>query len=135
MSWGLKVNSILIINNYMISFKEYYIISENRKDMYSWLSPQAQIVHVVGSGHPSHAISILNRLGINDFENGLDKMFELGWFRITHYDDSLYMHNNKSMPNNKQLNAMKNVAIENHMENIILDNEVEDRIIWSNKDW
>jgi len=119
----------------MFSFKEYYIISENRKDMYSWLSPQAKIIHVAGSGHGSDAISILNRLGIYEFESSLDKMFELGWFRITYYDDSLYMHNNKVMPNNKQLNAMKNVAIENHMKNIKLDNEDEYRILWSNQDW
>lgn len=119
----------------MISFKDYYVLSEDRKDMYSWLSPEGQIQHVKGSGHGDDARLILKRYGVYDVSDYLTKLFEMGWFRITYYGDSLYMHNNKVVPNRKQLNVMKDVAIENDMSNIKLDNEDIDRVLWTNEDY
>jgi hypothetical protein len=118
----------------MMLFKDYYFLSEDRKDMYSWLSPNGKIHHVKGSGHGDDARIILKSLGIYDVSDYLTKLFELGYFRITYYGDSLYMHNTKVFPSKKQLNVMKNVAIENNMDNIKLDNEDIDRVLWSNQD-
>lgn len=120
----------------MLSFKEYCVLCENRKDMYSWLSPQGEILHVKSSGgHGEDARLILKQKGICDVSDYLTKLFEMGWFRITYYGDSLYMHNTIARPNIKQLNTMKNIAIENFMQNIKLDNEDVDRVLWTNEDY
>jgi hypothetical protein len=118
----------------MITFEEFFLL-EDRKDMYAWLSPSGEILRVPNdSNHGEYAKRILDKLKIPSQNDYLDRLFELGWFRITYYSDSLYMHNNKILPNRKQLNSMKNTAIENHMSNIKLDNEDEDRCLWANSE-
>lgn len=118
-----------------MKFNEFFLL-EDRKDMYAWLSPTGKIIQVnQNSSHGEDARIILKKLGIYDVPDYLNSLFELGWFRITYYGDSLYMHNSKVAPNKKQLNSMKNVAIENNMQNIKFDNEDVDRVLWTNSDF
>ena len=127
--------------------EQHQLICESRRDMYSWLTPEGTFIPVEsGSDHgiEAHMIILKNkklqiRLGkdLGSVRNGdkINYLMNNKFQRITYYGDDLYSHNPKFPPTNKQLFALKNIAIENQMRFIRWDNEDDDKILWNNLDY
>jgi hypothetical protein len=110
----------------MMDFKQW-LISEGRDDLYSWMSPRAEVFPVpAGMGHSSWAKQFLKKL--------ISEMWEDGWLRIAFYGVDLYAHNEIVAPNEKQKFELINLAIENGMKRVINDNAEDNEIMWTSED-
>lgn len=107
-------------------FRRVYL--EDRKDMYSWLTPSGEIIQLsYGECHVDCAARIVGSAKDSTLE-----LFRRKYFRITYYSDSLYCHNPFTRPSTKQLSVLKNIAIENDMRSIRWDDEADDHALWFN---
>lgn len=68
-------------------------------------------------------------------QNGytLNKLYKSGWMRVSKYGDTIWANNiKKVVPNNRQLNSLKDLAISiNKVNNIAFDNGEKESILWS----
>lgn len=103
---------------------EQFVLSESG-GLYAWMDKNANIIPV--PQYESHVSYMMHKYGKN-----LDEAFSSGWFRLTYYGKTLYIHNTKMKPNQKQLKELKDSAIEEDIERIYWDNEDRDVLIWVN---
>lgn len=68
-------------------------------------------------------------------QNGytLNKLYKSGWMRVSKYGDTIWANNiKKVVPNNRQLNSLKDLAISiNKVNNIAFDNGEKESILWT----
>lgn len=126
----------------MITFKEYYLISEAREDMYAWMAPNGFVYPVEPDDVHNDAAKILasrfnippvestDLYGYND-TNMYDTMFSGGWMRITYEFKTLYCNSNRMLPNDRQLRNLKKIAEQNKMDRIIFDSGRREKELWN----
>lgn len=113
----------------MIRLKQLLI--EYREKSHSWLSPSGRIIPIKNT----HDFDARRIIPSQPHEDVIMKFWKLGYQRVTYmYDGSLIVNNEIMPPNDKQLNVLKNIAIEGDHEKIEYDGGEKSYILWSNSD-
>lgn len=125
-----------------MDFKEFYLLKENTGDeAYSWLAPDGEIWMVPNRlNHGVYGQAILKRLFednkidhaflLDRSKNTYDKLFHLGYFRITKIGQSLSVENNKKEPKGIILDKLIQIAQNKGLNKIIWDRQIVDKVIW-----
>jgi hypothetical protein len=107
---------------------------ESSANLYSWLSPSGQFFPVK---YPDMHSDVLVKLGFkSDWTTTIEKVAaKAGYMRINHDTYGIWVENKFQKPNDKQMAALKDLAMENHKSKIIWDKGVRDtHILWSSYD-
>lgn len=107
-------------------FKSWYKLNE-AISFYGWLDPNGEFHDLISN--LSHGTWATKVTGL-PYPQGMHKLWQDGWQRMTQYGDEVSAHNPAKAPNPKQLRELKNRAIENNIRRILYDNEGTDRVIW-----
>lgn len=121
----------------MISFRDYYLLTEGRQDMYGWMAPNGRMYPNMGDNIHSDSAEILIQ-NFNIPKRGFhvyERMYYAGWMRVSYEGNMIYVSNNQMPPNQTQMRILKNLAERFHMREIIFDNESSDRVLWSSEDF
>lgn len=127
----------------MISFKEYFLLCEEKEEMYAWMAPNGTVYPVTypNEVHNDLAKVLASRFNIPPVEsseaynwddsNMYDTMFAAGWMRVTHDINTLFCNNNRSLPNDRQLRSLKKIAEQNRMYSIVFDSGRREKELWN----
>lgn len=122
----------------MISFKEFWVLLENRQYMYSWMAPNGNIYpNESDEIHADTAKELMVRFNIRREPSVhiYDNMFKAGWMRISYVGDTLYCNNTKMVPNDSQKRNLKRIAEQNRIREIVFDNDTNERTLWRSDDF
>lgn len=121
----------------MISFKDYFLITESRQEMYGWMAPNGRMFPNTGDDiHSDNAETLIQNFNIP--KRGFhvyERMYYAGWMRVGYEANIIYVTNNQTPPNPNQMRFLKNLAERFHMKEIVFDNETNDRVLWSSEDF
>lgn len=120
----------------MISFKNYFLFTESKQEMYGWMAPNGRIyqngpaeIHGTSAGRLVDQFNIPKK-GFHIYE----RMYYAGWMRINYESNFIYVTNTVSLPNPTQMKYLKQFANKFNMKEIIFDNDETYRVIWSSED-
>jgi hypothetical protein len=121
----------------MISFKEFWVLLENKQYMYSWMAPNGNIYPNLDDDiHSDTATKLIIAFNLSsNTKRVYDIMYNAGWMRIQYQGSTLYCNNSKMVPNDKQKRSLLRLAEQNRMRSIVFDNEKTERTIWSSEDF
>ncbi len=109
------------------------ILTEGRENSNCWMAPSGKSIPVKDT-HMTTAMEILPKWR----EDRIDPMMELwkkGYLRVTYmYDGSLLVNNEVHPPNERQMAALKNLAIEGEHTKITWDKGDDEKILWTYQD-
>ena len=133
----------------MISFKEYFLIKEEKdidELLYSWMNPVGKIftIHETEGAviHNDAAKILADRFNLRKIRpldpswdtNMYDTMYNAGWMRIKGVLDgpvpTIYCNNNMMYPNPRQLLVLRDLAIENDIQEIVFDSNRSKKLLW-----
>lgn len=122
----------------MISFREYFLLFENRQYMYGWMAPNGNLYPNQGDDvHHDTASQLIVRFNIPRTSSNLyEVMFEAGWMRLeSSIEGTLFCNNSKYFPNDAQKRALKRLAEQNRMKEILFDSDRTSKVIWTSEDF
>lgn len=114
------------MNNIKLSslIKEFYFA----KKRYSWLNPSG-VFHPIKYSHGSDALRFTKEI-----KDPIMALWKMGYMRIVFMGNTLIAHNEVMVPNEKQKNALINLAIEAGDEIVEYDGGEQTKILWSAHD-
>jgi len=129
-------------NNDQILLENLYTTILEENSLYAWMDSSGRVItNKYGEGHFQAAKRILNqKYGVPVDKimfagNAYEMLFDKQWLRLTYIGADLFCHNNKTLPNQKQMKELKDLGIENNMNRVIFDNEEDDyKILWTSGD-
>lgn len=120
----------------MISFKEFWVLLENRQYMYGWMAPNGNVYpNQSDELHSDSAAELIVKFNIpRKSSNVYDVMFEAGWMRLEYASGTLFCNNSQYLPNDAQNRALKRLAEQNRMKEIVFDSNRSSKVMWSSED-
>lgn len=95
---------------------------------YSWQDPEGRF-HPVTADDYSHGSMAHSITG--DTKDPIMMLWKRGWNRIAYMGDTLYCHNEASQPNQRQIKALTDLAMEVDVSKVVYDGGDKQRVLWS----
>jgi hypothetical protein len=109
-----------------------------RNNSYAWMDTDGKFYPVLGrETHADWANRYLNRDkygNITQQHDSIMQMWKKGWMRIANDGDTLYAHNETTLPNRKQLKELIDLAIEYNFSKVVGDAGEDYKILWTEHD-
>ena len=113
--------------------------SEYEGYLVSWLSSLGEFIPTEGMTHLNFAKELVP--DASSPEDARDKLFKKGYMRVNFSNGILYANNPHVMPNRRQIEYLKDFAIEfnkiqeyDFIKEIVYDNDRSTQEIWSSQD-
>ena len=101
------------------------------KNRYSWLTPDGQFIPFWGASHAEYAQKSILK---NQSKTVIEDMWKMGYMRVCFMGAVLMAHNEKMPPNEKQKQALIDLAVECGDAAVEYDYGDDYKVIWSIND-
>lgn len=133
--WGRAKGSNLLLGKFIfiLVIKLKNILIEGRERSHGWMGPSGRMINVDDT-HMSKAMELVPNWK-RDNQDPFEVLWEQGFLRVTYmYDGTLIAHNEKRPPNERQMAALKDMAIEGDHSQIEWDGGDRQKLLWTDQD-
>lgn len=108
-------------------------VSELESYLISWLSTLGEFIPTEGMTHVDFAKELEPKA--NSPEEAREILFNKGYMRINFSNGILYANNPRMMPNQRQIEYLKELPLElDYIKEIVYDNDRTTKTLWSRND-
>jgi hypothetical protein len=103
--------------------------SEYKEYLVSWLSSFGEFIPTEGITHLDFAKELVP--DAKSPEDARDTLFKKGYMRVNFSNDILYVNNPYTMPNNRQIEYLKEIPfVLDYIKQIVYDNDRSTKTLW-----